>query len=118
MAATDQTADGPIFDADNHYYEAEDAFTRHIEPHMAPRCVQWVEIDGRRYHLVGGRLSHSVTNATFDPISKPGCLYDYFRGKADGLDVLKQLRDHEPIRPAYRRPDARVPGPPKRVTVP
>jgi len=108
VAAPDPTSDGPIFDADNHYYEAEDAFTRHIEPHMAPRCVQWVEIDGRRYHLVGGRLSHSVTNATFDPISKPGCLYDYFRGKADGLDVLKQLRDHEPIRPAYRRPDARV----------
>ena len=28
------------FDADNHYYEAEDAFTRHIEPSMAKRCMQ------------------------------------------------------------------------------
>ena len=31
------------FDADNHYYEAEDAFTRHIEPAMAKRCMQWAE---------------------------------------------------------------------------
>ncbi|MSZ99453.1 MAG: amidohydrolase, partial [Actinobacteria bacterium] len=42
------------FDADNHYYEAEDAFTRHIEPSMAKRCMQWAEIDGRKRLLVGG----------------------------------------------------------------
>ena len=32
------------FDADNHYYEAEDAFTRHIDRRMAKRGVQWVEL--------------------------------------------------------------------------
>ena len=26
------------FDADNHYYEATDAFTRHIDPKMAKRA--------------------------------------------------------------------------------
>ena len=26
------------FDADNHYYEAEDAFTRHIDPARAKQC--------------------------------------------------------------------------------
>ena len=30
------------FDADNHYYEATDAFSRHIDPKMAQRCMQWV----------------------------------------------------------------------------
>ncbi len=25
---------GPIFDADNHYYEAHDAFTRHVPRRM------------------------------------------------------------------------------------
>ena len=32
------------FDADNHYYEALDAFTRHIEPRFRKRAVQWAEI--------------------------------------------------------------------------
>ena len=38
----------PVFDADNHYYEALDAFTRHLDPALGPRCVQWCEIDGRQ----------------------------------------------------------------------
>ena len=28
------------FDADNHYYEAEDAFTRHIDPKLARRAMR------------------------------------------------------------------------------
>ena len=39
--------DGPLFDCDNHYYEAEDAFMRHVPRKMQKRCVQWVEMDGR-----------------------------------------------------------------------
>ena len=49
-----------------------------------------------------------MSNATFDPVSKPGCLYDYFRGNTDGVNPLALLRDHEPIRPEYRDPDARL----------
>ncbi|HET6729792.1 MAG TPA: hypothetical protein VFG96_10255, partial [Jiangellaceae bacterium] len=98
----------PVFDADNHYYEAEDAFTRHLDPALGPRCVQWATIDGKRYQVLGGRVSRAVSNATFDPVSKPGCLYDYFRGNADGIDPLERLRDHEPIRPEYRDRDARL----------
>jgi predicted TIM-barrel fold metal-dependent hydrolase len=97
-----------VFDADNHYYEATDAFTRHLDPALATRCVQWAEIGGRKYHLLGGRVSHAVANATFDPISKPGCLHDYLRGNQDGINPLTALRDHEPIRPEYRDRDARI----------
>ncbi|HBU03151.1 MAG TPA: amidohydrolase, partial [Acidimicrobiaceae bacterium] len=35
------------FDADNHYYEAESAFPRHVDPKMHKRCMQWAQIDGR-----------------------------------------------------------------------
>ncbi|HEX4822346.1 MAG TPA: amidohydrolase family protein [Acidimicrobiales bacterium] len=98
----------PVFDADNHYYEAEDAFTRHLDPALGPRCVQWATIDGRKYHVVGGRVSRAVTNATFDPISKPGCLYEYFRGNTEGVNPLERIRDHEPIRAEYRDRDARL----------
>ena len=48
--------DGPLFDCDNHYYEAEDAFTRHVPKAMQPRCVQWVEMNGKRRHLVAGKV--------------------------------------------------------------
>ena len=32
--------DGPVFDADNHYYEALDAFTRHLDPRLGPRALE------------------------------------------------------------------------------
>ena len=39
--------DGPLFDCDNHYYEAEDAFMRHVPRRMQKRCVEWVEMNGK-----------------------------------------------------------------------
>ena len=98
----------PVWDADNHYYEALDAFTRHLDPALGPRTVQWATIDGRQYHVLGGKVSRAVTNATFDPISKPGCLSEYFRGNPNQVNPLELLRDHEPIRPEYRDPAARL----------
>ncbi|HUV09682.1 MAG TPA: amidohydrolase family protein [Acidimicrobiia bacterium] len=96
------------FDADNHYYEALDAFTRHLDPALGPRIVQWCEIDGRRYHVIGGKVSRAVVNPTFDPIAKAGAMHDYFRGNPDGKNPVEFLRDREPIRPEYRDRDARL----------
>ena len=76
------------FDADNHYYEALDAFTRHLDPALGSRCVQWCEINGRKYHVVGGIVSHAVVNPTFDPVAKAGAMHDYFRGNPDKLQTL------------------------------
>ncbi|NRA03161.1 MAG: amidohydrolase family protein [Myxococcales bacterium] len=100
--------DHPVFDADNHYYEALDAFTRHLDPKVAHRTVQWAEIDGRRYHLVAGRVSHAVTNPTFNPIAKPGALYHYLRGNPDGDEVRALMRAREPIPAHYLEPEARI----------
>lgn len=96
------------FDCDNHYYEALDAFTRHLDPKLGPRCVQWAEIDGRRYQVVGGRVSRVVTNPTFDPIAPAGAMHDYFRGNPEGKNPLEFLSKREPIRPEYRDRDARL----------
>ena len=100
--------DFKAFDADNHYYEALDAFTRHVPKGMQPRCVQWCEIDGRQYHVVGGRVSRAVANATFNPIAKAGAMHEYFRGNPNGRNPLEMLADREPIPAAYRNRDARV----------
>ena len=49
--------DFPVFDADNHYYEALDAFTRHLDPAMRKRGMQWATIDGKQRLLVGGQVN-------------------------------------------------------------
>lgn len=112
-AATTDAADAAgqdtrPFDADNHYYEALDAFTRHLDPAWGPRTVQWADIGGRRYHVVGGRVSRAVVNPTFDPVAAPGVLKDYFRGNPNGDDPLELLKARERIRPEYRDRDSRL----------
>jgi len=74
MAAT---ADLRFFDSDNHYYEAEDAFTRYADRKMASRCMQWASIDGRDRLLVAGKVQEFIPNPRFDPVARPGCLDAY-----------------------------------------
>ena len=98
------------FDADNHYYEAEDAFIRHIDPAMAKRCMQWADINGRKRLLVGGKVNRFIPNPTFDPIARPGSLDDYFRGKTSSSDIREAFGDLEQLsdRPEYRDRDKRL----------
>jgi predicted TIM-barrel fold metal-dependent hydrolase len=99
----------PAFDCDNHYYEALDAFTRHMDPRLAKKAVQWVEIDGRKRLLVAERINRFIPNPTFDPVAKAGCLDRFFRGdNPDGLDIRAAFGALEPIRPAYRNREARL----------
>jgi len=96
------------FDADNHYYEAEDAFTRHVDPKMHKRCMQWAQIDGRQRLLVGGKVNRFIPNPTFDPVARPGCLDDYFRGKVAKSDIREAFGELVPIPDEYRDRDARI----------
>ncbi|MBW2498110.1 MAG: amidohydrolase family protein [Deltaproteobacteria bacterium] len=97
------------FDCDNHYYEAPDAFTRHVPKAMQPRCVQWAEISGRKHHIVGGKLSRAVANPTWNPIAKPGAIAAYLRGNPDKLDPKQLLADQrEPLPDCYMDRDARI----------
>jgi len=101
--------DYTCFDADNHYYEATDAFTRYIEPEMAKRCMQWAEIDGKTRLLVGGKINRFIPKPTFDPVARPGSLDEYFRGRnPDAKDMPAMFGTLEPIDPAYRERDVRL----------
>ncbi len=104
------TYDGAIFDADNHYYEGADAFTRHVPKPMRARCVDWVQMDdGRRYQTVGGRINRSLGNPTFDPISKPGVLREFFNGNPRGVTSMELMTGSlEPMPPEYMDRDARI----------
>ncbi len=103
------SSDPPIFDCDNHYYEARDCFTRHVPEAMQPRCVQWVEVDGRMRNLVAGRLDFSVGNPLFDPVGPAGSLHAYYRGNPEGRPAAELMRGKlEPQPACYRDPAARL----------
>jgi predicted TIM-barrel fold metal-dependent hydrolase len=103
--------DFEYFDCDNHYYEAIDAFTRHTEKGMASRTMQWAEINGRQRLLVGGKVNRFIPNPTWDPISKPGALDEYFRGRNPKGEGIRELfGDLDPLseHPEYLDRDARL----------
>jgi predicted TIM-barrel fold metal-dependent hydrolase len=89
-------------DADQHYYERLDAFTRHLDPAFAERGVQVVQRDRRTYLLVGGRVNRFIPNPTFDPIIEPGCIELLFRGQIpDGVDPRSLLK----VEPLAQHPE-------------
>lgn len=81
-----------MFDVDNHFYEAEDAFTRYIEPSYRDRAVHWVVDDGVRHTMVSGRpavffASHGRKPAGQEAwVGRPGSL----------KELLHSLRTNKP----------------------
>ena len=60
-------------DADNHYYETLDAFTRHLDPRSsASGACRWCSTAAHSLLLVGGKLYKFIPNPTFDPIIVAG----------------------------------------------
>jgi predicted TIM-barrel fold metal-dependent hydrolase len=96
------------FDADNHYYEPLDAFTRYLDPTFAHRGVQVVKKGSHTEILIGGRLNEFIPNPTFDPVIVPGCMDQQFRGQVpEGVDPRSMLKV-APISPEYRDHNARI----------
>jgi predicted TIM-barrel fold metal-dependent hydrolase len=103
--------DFPVFDADMHYYEADDAFIRHVPKDMQKRCMQWALVNGKKRLLVAGQVNRFIPNPTWDPIARPGSLGAYFRGRnKDGLDVKTMFGALDPLseHPEYQDRDARL----------
>ena len=100
--------DFQLFDFDSHYYEAEDAFTRHVDPALGERGVQWKTIDEKRRFVVGGRINRYIANPTFDPVARPGALYSWYRGNPKRETMREAFGALEPIRPEYRDRNARL----------
>ena len=95
-------------DADNHYYEPLDAFTRHLPKDFKQRGVRPVQSGKRVELLIGNRVNRFVPNPTFDPIIVAGCLDQFFRGQTpEGQDRAKLMKV-EPLRIEYRDRDARL----------
>ena len=101
--------DFPVFDSDNHMYETEDAFTRHLPPEYRG-AIRYVQVGGRTKIAIKGQISEYIPNPTFEVVAPPGAQEDYYRhGNPDG----KSLREifGKPIRcPEWaRNAKARLP---------
>ena len=79
----------PIFDADNHYYEAHDCFTRHIEPAHRDRAIRYVEEDGRPSVRVGDE-PYTYGAVYKDRCPEPGSLIEFLRKLKKGGDIASE----------------------------
>jgi predicted TIM-barrel fold metal-dependent hydrolase len=98
----------PIFDADNHLYETEEAFTKFL-PDPYKGLIRYVELEGRKKIVVNGRLSEYIPNPTFDYVAAPGAWTEYFRnGNPEGKSTRELFGKPIPAVPAFREPAARL----------
>ena len=101
-----ENPDYRFFDADNHYYETRDCFTRCIEPRFLGKAVR-VEADerGRDRIWVGDKPFTFLSNYSFDRTFKPGALREMLKLKSgeDSGDKATQA-----IAPEYQNREARL----------
>jgi predicted TIM-barrel fold metal-dependent hydrolase len=73
-----------IYDADNHYYEPDDCFTRHIESKYKDQTV-WIDRrgDGPGRMYVGDERCHFFSVGAADSIGPPGVMKEFLRGASD-----------------------------------
>src|SRR3954470_25034517 len=98
----------PVFDADNHLYETQEAFTKFL-PAEYKDVVTYTEVKGRTKIVINGEISEYIPNPTFDVVAKPGAMEDFFRkGNPEGKGRREIFG--EPMRaiPAFRDPEART----------
>jgi predicted TIM-barrel fold metal-dependent hydrolase len=71
-----------LFDADNHYWETKDAFTRHRDPRFAERGLQVKEIEGVLRYVIEGEVFQGLPGpADSHPRPSPGAFLGLFQGR-------------------------------------
>ena len=89
---TKRTIDFPVFDADNHMYETEDAFTRYL-PSKYANAIKYVQVKGRTKIAINDKISEFIPNPTFEVVAAPGAQEEFYRsGNPDGKDATRDLR--------------------------
>ena len=101
----------PIYDADNHLYEKQDCFTRHLDKATAREAIAWVEVKGRTKLAVCGKITDYIPNPTFEVVAVPGSLVPWHRGINPGGKTIRELfmdGGLEPCRPEFKDRDTRL----------
>jgi predicted TIM-barrel fold metal-dependent hydrolase len=84
--------DYPLIDADEHYYEPDDCFSRHIEPKFRALAIRPVrQPSGLNAWTMGDRpIFYMPVNST-DRVPAPGSLADFFSGKQTIADAENNM---------------------------
>jgi len=95
--------DFPIFDADNHLYEAREALTQYLPVrYKAPSDFAEVHGPPRSWCGAGQRL-HPQTHLR--SMGRPGALAEYFQhGNAEGRSMKEMIGRASTARPPSERP--------------
>ncbi len=98
----------PVYDADNHLYETEDAFTRHL-PEAHRNLFRFVELNGRKKLVVRDTITEFIPNPTFEVVARPGAHMAYYSAHNEEGKTLRELSG-TPIRsiPSFRQPGPRL----------
>jgi predicted TIM-barrel fold metal-dependent hydrolase len=98
----------PVFDADNHLYETQDALTRYL-PKQYEGAIQYVQVNGRTKIAILGQISEYIPNPTFEVVARPGAMEEYFRvGNPEGKDRRQIFGEPMKSIPAFREPGPRL----------
>jgi len=98
----------PVYDADNHFYEPEDALFRHL-PKKWHKDFRFVEVDGRKRLAINSQISDYIPNPTFERVAAPGTHVNYYRAQNPGGLSLRQMTG-KPVEPprSWRYGDERL----------
>lgn len=92
-----------LADADTHYYEPRDCFTRHMPARHAHLAIQVVG-SGEDERIVVGDKPFTFLRANYDRVMRPGALREMLRGMASGEESAAE----EDIQPEYLQRAARL----------
>jgi predicted TIM-barrel fold metal-dependent hydrolase len=107
MAHLDEGLPRGLWDADNHYYEPRDCFTRYLDPAFAERGVQVVsDADGREAVVADGRPFTFLVDPFRETTNKPGSLREMLKAMASGS--VAESDATEPLQPEYVERGARL----------
>ena len=103
-----------VFDADNHMYEATDAFTKYL-PKEYEGVIKYVEVNGRTKIAIKNKISDYIPNPTFNKVAPPGAQELEFKLKnPDSMTAAdKELQLAPPPKyieapAAFFEPEARI----------
>jgi predicted TIM-barrel fold metal-dependent hydrolase len=99
--------DFPVFDADNHFYEPEEALTKFL-PDNRKNAIQYVDVKGRTKIVVRNVISDYIPNPTFSVVAKPGAQEEYFRHGSGGKTYREVMGEPMKSISAFREPGARL----------
>jgi predicted TIM-barrel fold metal-dependent hydrolase len=98
----------PLFDADNHLYETQEAFTKFL-PKQYASAIQYVQINGRTKIAIRGQISEYIPNPTFEVVARPGAMESYFKvGNPEGKSRREIFGTPIKSIPAFREPAPRL----------